>query len=153
MMPQDGAAADDEEGDVSGLPSLEDLYRDFGADAVGVSHRQRDSPGHGASLTVELAHRDIATLDRASEQLASSLERFANVKDIDDGYTPGKQQLDFKMLPEARAFGDPRINSYVDSLVRNDPMHSWLITATDQLKKDIRSGDMQQRYRQLFEER
>ena len=65
----------------------------------------RGGPGSGASLTIELAHRDISTLDRASEELASSLAQFANVKDIDDGYTSGKQQLDFKMLPEGRSLG------------------------------------------------
>jgi multidrug efflux pump subunit AcrB len=65
----------------------------------------RGGPGSGASLTVELAHRDITTLDRASEHLAADLAQFANVKDIDDGYSPGKPQLDFKMLPEGRSLG------------------------------------------------
>ncbi|HUW83494.1 MAG TPA: efflux RND transporter permease subunit [Phycisphaerae bacterium] len=63
----------------------------------------RRGPGSGVSLTVELAHRDIAVLDRASTALAEALAQFANVKDIDDGYTPGKQQLDYKMLPEGRS--------------------------------------------------
>ncbi len=63
----------------------------------------RGGPGSGASLTVELAHRKIGILDRASERLAQALEQFSNVKDIDDGYTPGKQQLDFKMMPEGRS--------------------------------------------------
>lgn len=65
----------------------------------------RRGPGSGAAMTVELAHRDIAVLDRASEELAASLAHFANVKDIDDGYTPGKQQLNFKMLTEGRSLG------------------------------------------------
>ena len=62
-------------------------------------------PGSGKGLTIELAHRDISTLDRASADLAASLARFGNLTDIDDGYTPGKQQLDFKMLPEGRSLG------------------------------------------------
>ena len=62
-------------------------------------------PGGGKSLTVELAHRDIDVLDRASAELAGSLAQFGNVKDIDDGYTPGKQQLDFAMLPAGRSLG------------------------------------------------
>ncbi|HPD29018.1 MAG TPA: efflux RND transporter permease subunit [Phycisphaerae bacterium] len=65
----------------------------------------RRGPGSGASMTVELAHRDIEVLDRASEELAASLAHFANVRDIDDGYTPGKQQLNFRMLPEGRSLG------------------------------------------------
>ena len=77
-------------GEIRGLESLK-----FEAD--------RGGPGSGASLTVELAHRDTDVLDRASQSLAASLTRFGNVKDIDDGFTPGKQQLDFKILPEGRS--------------------------------------------------
>ncbi len=65
----------------------------------------RGGPGSGAALTVELAHRDVAVLDRASQQLAGELAQFPNVKDIDDGFTPGKLQLDFEMLPEGRSLG------------------------------------------------
>ncbi|GMU21555.1 MAG: multidrug transporter AcrB [Phycisphaerae bacterium] len=65
----------------------------------------RRGPGSGSSLTVELAHRDIATLDRASEELAAVLAQFSNVKDVDDGYSPGKQQFDFQILPEGRSLG------------------------------------------------
>jgi len=65
----------------------------------------RRGPGSGKSLTVELAHRDIDVLDRAGAELAACLSQFSNVKDIDDGYTPGKQQLDFKMVPEGRSLG------------------------------------------------
>jgi len=65
----------------------------------------RRGPGSGKALTIELAHRDISILDRASADLAASLAEFGNVTDIDDGYTPGKQQLDFKMLSEGRSLG------------------------------------------------
>lgn len=70
-----------------------------------VFQSDRGGPGSGASLTVELSHRDIDTLDRASAVLAEKLEEFPNVKDIDDGYTPGKQQLDFSIRPEGRILG------------------------------------------------
>jgi multidrug efflux pump subunit AcrB len=65
----------------------------------------RGGPGSGAALTVELSHRDIETLDRASADLAGRLSEFANTKDIDDGYSPGKEQMDFRILPEGRALG------------------------------------------------
>ncbi len=65
----------------------------------------RGGPGSGASLTVELSHRDIGVLDKASERLAGTLEGFPNVKDIDDGYTPGKQQLNFTLKPEGHSLG------------------------------------------------
>ena len=65
----------------------------------------RGGPGRGPSLTVELSHRDIDTLDLASQALAKRLEEFAATKDIDDGYTPGKQQLNFKITPAGESLG------------------------------------------------
>jgi multidrug efflux pump subunit AcrB len=62
-------------------------------------------PGSGAALTVELSHSDIQVLDQASAALADRLAGFPNVKDIDDGYTPGKQQLDFSIKPEGQSLG------------------------------------------------
>lgn len=65
----------------------------------------RGGPGSGASLTIELAHTDSETLDAASAELASDLEGFPVVKDIDDGFTPGKPQLDFRMLDQGLSLG------------------------------------------------
>ncbi len=80
---------------VGQIPGLETLL--FEAD--------RGGPGSGAALTIELSHRDIEVLDKAGEKLAALLEDFSNVKDIDDGYTPGKQQLNFTVKPEGRSLG------------------------------------------------
>jgi multidrug efflux pump subunit AcrB len=65
----------------------------------------RGGPGGGASLNIELSHNDVAMLDRASAALAERLAQFSNVKDIDDGYTPGKKQFDFRLTAEARSLG------------------------------------------------
>ncbi|HAI10880.1 MAG TPA: AcrB/AcrD/AcrF family protein [Phycisphaerales bacterium] len=65
----------------------------------------RGGPGGGSSISVELAHRDINVLDRASSNLASIMEEFPNVKDVDDGYTPGKVQFDFEMTDAGRSLG------------------------------------------------
>ncbi|MEA3368303.1 MAG: efflux RND transporter permease subunit, partial [Planctomycetota bacterium] len=75
------------------IPGLESIR--FEADAIG--------PSRGKSLTVELNHRDIPTLDRASADLAATLATFPNCKDIDDGYTPGKEQLNFTLKPEGHS--------------------------------------------------
>jgi len=80
---------------VGQIPGLESLQ--FQSD--------RGGPGSGAALTVELSHRDIGVLERASAALAEQLSEFPNVKDIDDGYTPGKEQLDFRLKPEGRSLG------------------------------------------------
>ncbi|NQU10295.1 efflux RND transporter permease subunit [bacterium] len=80
---------------VGPIPGLESIQ--YAAD--------RGGPGSGAALTVELSHRDIAVLDQASAALAARLEEFPNVKDIDDGYTSGKQQLDFRLTAAGRSLG------------------------------------------------
>lgn len=65
----------------------------------------RGGPGRGASVSVELSHRNVDTLDKASEELARRLSDFPNVKDVDDGFTPGKEQLDFSLTMEGESMG------------------------------------------------
>jgi multidrug efflux pump subunit AcrB len=77
------------------LPGLESLK--FESDAGG--------PGRGAAITVELSHRDIGVLERASAELAKELAYYPSMVDIDDGFSPGKQQIDFKIKPEGRSVG------------------------------------------------
>ncbi len=79
-------------GPLTGLESLK-----FESDAGG--------PGRGAAIAVELSHRNVETLAQASAEVAETLRFFPNVTDIDDGYSPGKQQIDFKIRPEARSLG------------------------------------------------
>jgi multidrug efflux pump subunit AcrB len=80
---------------VGALPGLEFLK--FESDAGG--------PGRGAALSVELSHRRIDILEKASAELAAALAYFPNVTDIDDGFSPGKQQIDFQIKPEGRSLG------------------------------------------------
>jgi multidrug efflux pump subunit AcrB len=82
----------DEVGTLAGLESL-NFVSDYGG------------PGSGASLAVELSHRDVATLERASADFAERLAEFANVRDVDDGFAQGKQQFDFTLKPEGHALG------------------------------------------------
>ncbi|OHB29113.1 MAG: cobalt-zinc-cadmium resistance protein, partial [Desulfuromonadaceae bacterium GWC2_58_13] len=86
-----------------------ELWREAAGIPVGLDslrfESDRGGPGSGAALTVELSHRDIAVLDQASAALAARLDQFANVKDVDDGYTPGKQQFDFRIKPEGQSLG------------------------------------------------
>jgi len=65
----------------------------------------RGGPGSGAALTIELSHRNFDVLDRAGADLAETLAQFGNVTDIDDGFTPGKEQLDFRLKPEGHSLG------------------------------------------------
>ncbi len=80
---------------VGPIPGLESLR--FEAD--------RGGPGRGAALSIELSHRRIDVLDRAGEALAEALADFSSVIDIDDGYTPGKRQLDYSLTEEGHSLG------------------------------------------------
>ncbi len=62
-------------------------------------------PGSAAALTVELRHRDVRVLEEASAELAEVLHHFPIVSDIDDGFSRGKQQLDFTLKPAGYRLG------------------------------------------------
>ncbi|RTE65118.1 efflux RND transporter permease subunit [Amphritea opalescens] len=81
--------------EVGALPEAESIR--FESDLGG--------PGRGAALTVELSHNDIDLLDEASAALADKLAELPLVKDIKDGFSAGKEQLDFTILPEGRSLG------------------------------------------------
>ncbi|MCP4633221.1 MAG: hypothetical protein GY855_09875 [candidate division Zixibacteria bacterium] len=61
------------------------------------------------------------------------------------------QHFYFKMLPEARKFKDPDVDKFIDDLIKNDPMHQWLMTDTKKLKEGIQSGKLQKIYSDLYE--
>ncbi len=80
---------------VGTLPGLESLR--FESDAGG--------PGRGFSIAIELSHQDVDVLEKASAELAAALAYYPDVVDVDDGFSPGKRQIDFKVRPEARSLG------------------------------------------------
>ncbi len=79
-------------GRITGLESIK-----FESDSGG--------PGHGVPISVELSHRDTKVLDLVGTKVADALGYFPIVTDIDDGISPGKRQIDFKIRPEARSLG------------------------------------------------
>ena len=79
-------------GKVTGLESLR-----FESDAGG--------PGRGTAISIELSHQDIQILEQASAKLSQALTFYPNVLDADDGFSPGKQQIDFQIRPEAQSLG------------------------------------------------
>jgi len=61
--------------------------------------------GSGPSIDVELSHTNVRVLEQAATELADALRSYQGVRDIDDGFSVGKPQLDFKIKPEARSMG------------------------------------------------
>jgi multidrug efflux pump subunit AcrB len=54
---------------------------------------------------VELSHPDSEQLAAASNVLAARLREFPSLVNVDNSFTDGKPQLDFRMRDEARAWG------------------------------------------------
>lgn len=79
-------------GGISGLDSLV-----FDSTAGG--------PRGGSPVDVQLSHRHMDTLEAAAAELAEELRAYAGVTDIDDGFSRGKFQLNFKIRPEAESLG------------------------------------------------
>ncbi len=82
-----------EVGEVAGVE-----YIKFTADFGGPGSR-------GSPVNVELSHREIGVLEEVSGEVAAELETYPLVRDVDDGFQPGKPQLDFKVLPEGKSLG------------------------------------------------
>ena len=86
-----------------------DLWRSNTGQLVGLQslrfESDRGGPGRGPAVTVQLGHRNIEVLDKASSALAELLSDFPVVKDIDDGYSQGKPQFDFVINEVGRSLG------------------------------------------------
>jgi multidrug efflux pump subunit AcrB len=93
------------------LPTAEftRLWRERVGEIAGAEYLKfesdRGGPGSGAALTIELSHRSTQILEKAGEDLAKELGSYAQVSDIDDGFSAGKTQLDFRIRPEGRSLG------------------------------------------------
>ena len=61
-------------------------------------------PG-GSSLAIRLAHNSSETLADAAAELARQLAEFGSVRDVEDGFTPGKAQIEFSLTEEGRSLG------------------------------------------------
>jgi len=82
----------EEVGDIAGVESL--VFKSYAG-----------GPGSRGAISIELSHRDLDVLESASADLAKALDYFPKVKDIDDGFSPGKQQIDFTIRPEGASIG------------------------------------------------
>jgi multidrug efflux pump subunit AcrB len=80
--------------EVQGIPGVESL-----------TFRYTAGPAASAPISLLISHPDIATLERAASDLAATLEGYAGVRDVNDGYSAGKVQLDFTVKDSARGLG------------------------------------------------
>ena len=93
--------------------------RDFGSSQFAEWWRERLGPVPGLTslafdsttgrntkpIDLKLSHRDTATLEAAAQALAAKLDEFHGLRDIEDGITEGKRQLDFTVSDAGAAAG------------------------------------------------
>lgn len=65
----------------------------------------RGGPGGGAGLSVQLSHSDSTMLEQACRDAAIWMEGFSNISDVDVGFSAGKDQFDFQILPDGLTLG------------------------------------------------
>ncbi len=62
-------------------------------------------PSAGAAVDVVLIHEDMRLLQQASDKLASEYRGFSDLTDIENSFSEGKKQVDYRLLPKARSLG------------------------------------------------
>ncbi len=70
-----------------------------------LSFKFETGPSAGEPINIELSHPDTDVLNKAARELAVRLEDFEGVYEIDDGFSEGKEQLNLRLKPAARALG------------------------------------------------
>ena len=61
--------------------------------------------GTGLPIDIELSHPSLEVLESAAGDIAKELQSFEGVRDIDDGFSPGKHQRNFRITEAGRAAG------------------------------------------------
>ncbi len=74
-----------------------------GLQSLGFRYTAGASPG--ADIDVQVSHTDLNTLEQVAGKVAAQLATYSGVRDIDDGVERGKEQLDFRVHPQAAAAG------------------------------------------------
>lgn len=88
---------------------LMELWRDNIGDIEGIDQItfevEAGPGGYLPDISVDLSHSDINVLEEASQVFFQRMSGYENTADVSDNYNRGKQQFDFRLLPEARKLG------------------------------------------------
>ena len=82
-------------------------WREYTGSIPGVVKLSFDAEQYsaGAPIEYQLSGEDVDELRRAAEDMKAQLSRFTGVFDIADSFRSGKQEIQLKLLPEARNLG------------------------------------------------
>lgn len=85
------------------------LWRDEIGDIAGVDQitfeAERGPGGWRQDITVDLSHSNIEVLEKAHEAFFAEAGSFEATQNLSDNYNKGKEQFDFRLLPEGRNLG------------------------------------------------
>lgn len=62
-------------------------------------------PSSSQPVALMISHPNQHTLEKAAGEVAERLTNYAGVRDINDGFSAGKTQLDFRIKPSAQSLG------------------------------------------------
>ena len=92
-----------------GIPSQEIMrrWRDAVGEVPGATSLTYSASifGSGDAVSIQLAHRDFATLLRAADQLKGRIAEFPGTREIADSFVPGKLELELGITRTGRALG------------------------------------------------
>jgi multidrug efflux pump subunit AcrB len=70
-----------------------------------VTFESNTGPSAGKPVDIQIAHEDTEVLQSAAARIADGIRDYPGLLDVDAGYSNGKEQLDLKLKPAARALG------------------------------------------------
>jgi len=70
-----------------------------------ISFTYRAGPGRGPDIAFRVAHEDLGTLREAAGEFAEAIAGYSGVFQVDDGFDPGKPQIELRLKPAGRALG------------------------------------------------
>ena len=73
--------------------------------AESLTFKSNIGPGASAAINLDLSHTDMHVLEHAADRVAAKLREFNGVREVENGFSPGKEQLDFQLTDQARALG------------------------------------------------
>ena len=96
-----------DEREISGIDFAKEWREEMGEvpGLESISYSAQIAAAGGAAIDIQLSHRSTEILEKASQELASAIQPYAGVTDIDDGVSHGKPQMNFSLKPEARSLG------------------------------------------------
>lgn len=91
-----------------GMAQLVDTWR-RGVGAIAglesLSFKFSTGPASDRPVNVELSHTDMGVLEWSAGELATAMEGFAGIRDVEDGFETGKRQWDYELNPFGKSLG------------------------------------------------